>query len=32
MDDRERDRRETVLVGSGSGEDGIDERLKLSGD
>jgi hypothetical protein len=32
MNDREKDRRETPLVGSGSGEDGIDERLKLSGD
>jgi hypothetical protein len=32
MNDRERDRRATTLVGSGSGEDGIDERLRLSGD
>jgi hypothetical protein len=32
MNDREKDRRGTTLVGSGSGEDGIDERLGLSGD
>jgi hypothetical protein len=32
MKKREKDRRETELEESGIGEDGIDERLKLSGD
>jgi hypothetical protein len=32
MNDREKDRREMALVESRVGEDGIDERLKLSGD
>jgi hypothetical protein len=32
MNDRKKDRREMALVESRIGEDGIDERLKLSGD